>query len=66
MPRKLLWKDQMSLASGTLLSCISDGDSKAFVHLQSLKIYGDNIITLSKEECVSVNHVSTMEKAAGK
>lgn len=49
-----LWRRSINynLRYTTLLS---DGDSKAFTHLQNINIYGGNVI-IEKEECV--NHVS--------
>lgn len=48
-----LWKISLKYNS-RYTTLLSDGDSKAFSHLQTLHIYGDKII--QKEECV--NHVS--------
>ncbi|XP_054260040.1 uncharacterized protein LOC128984722 [Macrosteles quadrilineatus] len=50
----ILWKRSENLGF-RYISVISDGDSKAFDHISSLNVYGENV-TIDKQECV--NHVA--------
>lgn len=50
---KKLWSRSSQLGF-RYTEIISDGDSKAFMTLQDMKVYGPNVV-LKKEECV--NHV---------
>lgn len=52
---EVLWKRSVNVCGMRYVTMLSDGDSKAFNHLQSLKVYG-NEVKLQKDECI--NHVS--------
>lgn len=49
-----LWKRSEKLGF-RYVSVISDGDSKSFEHITSMKVYGDEVV-VEKQECV--NHVA--------
>lgn len=51
---EILWKRSLDY-NFRYTTLLSDGDSKAFTHVQSLKIYGPEV-TITKEECI--NHVA--------
>ncbi|KAJ4439186.1 hypothetical protein ANN_15146 [Periplaneta americana] len=52
---EVLWKRSVNVCGMRCVTMFSDGDSKAFNHLQSLTVYG-NEVKLQKDECI--NHVS--------
>lgn len=52
---EILWERSVKNCGMRYTSVLSDGDSKAYNHLQELKVYGDGVIIL-KEECI--NHVA--------